>query len=139
MEVHILYAQGSRAPPPRFSLTCRAMALGTKRTARSFCSDTVAEFLPTGILEVPCFLKNKAFVRSKTDRVTLPLFCYWQLIAFGVQKLRLVKKHIPYFAYFITYSQLVFARSQTARSDCVCQSTICSLYSFKLICVNTLV
>lgn len=80
MEVHILYAHGSRAPPLRFSLMYRAIALGTKRTARSFCFDTVAEFLPTGILEVPCFLKNKAFVRSKTDPTSILLlaaYCFW--------------------------------------------------------------
>lgn len=37
MEVHILYAPGSRVPPPRFWLLNQVIALGAKKTARCFC------------------------------------------------------------------------------------------------------
>lgn len=37
MEVHILYAPGSRVPPPRFQLLNQVIALGAKKTARCFC------------------------------------------------------------------------------------------------------
>lgn len=78
------------------------------------------------------------FLHSKTDSVTLPLFCYWQFIAFGVQKLRTIKKCMPFlWLFFITNSQQVFAKSWIARSDCVGQRVICSLCSFKLFYINT--
>lgn len=78
------------------------------------------------------------FVHPKTDSVTLPLFCYWQFTAFGVQKPRTIKKMYAFsFAFFITNSRWVFAESWIARSDRVGQSGICSLCSFKLFYTNT--
>lgn len=45
MEVHILYAPGSRGPPPRFQLLYWVIALGTKKTANAF---VLLNFFQTG-------------------------------------------------------------------------------------------
>lgn len=91
-----------------------------------------AKFLPNGKVE------NNAFVfHSKTDSVTLSLFCLWEFIAFGVQKLRTIKKAMPFLWLFHNQFTTGFAKNWIARSDCVGQSVICCLCSFKLLNINT--